>query len=258
MTRERPQTLRAWLQAEPFTLAMSSGFFGFFAHCGMLAALEAEGLRPRRLVGSSAGGLVAGCWAAGLDAAELETELLALRREDFWDPRPGPGLLRGRRYADKLRELLPVRRFSSCRAELAVSVFDVLSRGTRVIDEGDLVTGLRATTALPLLFHPVWRAGRPLLDGGVLDRPGHAPLRQGERVLFHHLASRSPWRRRGSPALEIPRRGGMTTLVIEPLPRVNPFALDRGHEAMRAARTATLRALDAPVIDGVVREETPL
>ena len=33
-------TLGDWLDAGPYTLALSAGFFGFFAHAGVLAALE--------------------------------------------------------------------------------------------------------------------------------------------------------------------------------------------------------------------------
>ena len=55
-----PKTLRTWLTEAPFTLGMSSGFFGFFAHAGVLAALEEQGLTPRAVAGSSAGALVTG------------------------------------------------------------------------------------------------------------------------------------------------------------------------------------------------------
>jgi NTE family protein len=44
----------------------------------------------------------------------------------------------------------------------------------------------------------------------------------------------------------------MVTLVIEGLPRSGPFKLDAGRRALELARDATLHALDAPVVDGVV------
>ena len=84
--RASAPTLREHLREAPFSLAMSSGFFGFFAHCGFLTVLEDEGLLPRRVTGSSAGALVGALWAAGLDASVLEDELRRLRRADFWDP----------------------------------------------------------------------------------------------------------------------------------------------------------------------------
>lgn len=250
--QDRP-TLREWLDGEPFALGMSSGFFGFFAHCGALTALEDAGLAPMRVSGSSAGALVAGAWASGVDAADIASALHDLKRDDFWDPRPGLGLLRGRRFAHELERLLRAHTFAECRVPLTVSAFDGLRWQTSVLADGPLALAIRASCAVPFLFHPVWLDGRPHWDGGVSDRPGLSGVPSGTRLLFHHLASRSPWRRKESPSMRIPERDGMTALVIDGLPRVGPFALERGHAAFRAALAATRRALDCPIEDAAVR-----
>lgn len=244
MLRAVSQTLAQWL-AEPFALTMSSGFFSFFAHTGVVAALEARGLVPTRVSGSSAGALVTGALAAGLPAAELEARLATLRRADFWDPAPGPGLLRGRRFDRLLRELLPVTTFEACRLPAAISVYDLATRATHVIESGDLVDAIRASCAVPLLFHPVRAGGRPRWDGGILDRPGLHGMPPGQRVLYHHIVSRSPWRRKR--ALHVPRRAGMVTLRIFGLPRSGPFSLEAGRAALALARRAAARALDQPL-----------
>src|SRR5690348_12536868 len=119
----RPQ-LAHWLREAPFALTMSSGFFGFFAHAGVLCALEDEGLLPSRISGASAGALVGGAWAAGLDAARFADILFALRREDFWDPRLGAGFLRGDLFRARLEAMLPARSFAECRVPLAISAYD--------------------------------------------------------------------------------------------------------------------------------------
>ena len=62
-------TLRTWLSEAPFSLTLSSGFFGFFAHAGVMTVLEDEGFVPSRVSGSSAGALVGGLWAAGVSAS---------------------------------------------------------------------------------------------------------------------------------------------------------------------------------------------
>ena len=184
-------TLREFLSERPFALGLSSGFFGFFAHTGVLSVLEDEGLLPARLTGSSAGALVAGLWASGLSTTRLRDELFALRREDFWDPRPGLGLLHGRLFRQRLDALLPVSTFGDC--------------------------------------------------------PGLSGLPAGERVLYHHLSSRSPWRRPGSPSLDVPARDGLTALVIDDLPRVGPFRLEQGPKAFEAARRSARAALARPI-----------
>ncbi len=236
-------TLRDWLREAPFTLGLSSGFFGFFAHAGVVSVLEEEGLLPARVVGSSAGALTGGLWAAGVPARRLREELLALRRAHFWDPRPGLGLLRGALFRSRLEALLPVETFEACPRPLAVSVFDLRARRTAVLRNGPLAPALHASCAAPVLFQPVRIGGRTYLDGGVLDRHGLAALAPGERVLYHHLTSRSPWRRRGSPALRVPRRPGLRALAFDGLPRLGPFRLERAAEVMERAAEATHAAL---------------
>ncbi len=245
-------TLRSFLLAEPFTLAMSSGFFGFFAHAGFVRALDDEGLRPARVAGSSAGALVASFLASGLPLDDSAKLLVELERTQFWDPGPGLGLLRGERFRTLLASSLPVDAFERCPIPLAVSTYDALAHRTRVIDRGALVPAVYASCAVPLMFQPLFQQGRPLWDGGILDRPGLAGVPDGARVLYHHLASRSPWRRKNSPALEVPARANLAALVLRGLPRVGPFALELGPVAYRLAREATLAALDRPLAGGRV------
>lgn len=233
-------TLAEWMAEAPFTLAMSSGFFGFYAHAGVLRALEDAGLMPARAMGSSAGALVTGAYCAGLTASAVCERLRRLTRHDFWDPAPGPGLLRGRRVHDLLESWLPVRSFHECRLPLSVSVFDVSTRATQVIDSGPLAPALAASCAVPLMFHPVRHRGRALFDGGILDRPGLAGAANGQRVFYHHLSSR--WLGNGVPA-----RPGMVALEISALPPVDPFRMHRGLAAMDQATTAMRSALQQPV-----------
>ena len=65
-----PFTLRSWLAAGPYTLVMSSSFFGSPYHAGLLAALLEAGLPPSAVAGSSSGALVASLHAAGLSMEE--------------------------------------------------------------------------------------------------------------------------------------------------------------------------------------------
>ncbi|MCB9642795.1 MAG: patatin-like phospholipase family protein [Myxococcales bacterium] len=246
-THASDETLRTWLQAAPFTLAMSSGFFGFFAHCGVLQALEEQGLLPQSAAGSSAGALVTGAWAAGLSAASLRDELLSLQRRDFWDPGFGLGLLKGRLFQERLRRLLPNHRFEECRIPLSVSVYDLRKQQTIALQQGDLISAIQASCAFPFMFQPVRIKGRPYLDGGIADRPGLLGVPEEERIFFHHLASRSPWRRRNSSALKIPTRPNLAALVLQGLPRVGPFRLPEGKHAFQQAYEGTLRALDLPL-----------
>lgn len=237
-------TLRQWLTEAPFSVGLSAGFFGFFAHAGFMAALEDAGLVPQRITGSSAGALTGGLWAAGLEAARLRDALRALKRSDFWDPAPGFGLLRGARFAALLRDLLPVTAFEQCRVQLAVSAYDVWARRTQALGVGALGPAIQASCTVPGLFHPLSHQGRLWLDGGLLDRPGLTGMPTHSRVLYHHLISSSPWRL--GPGIE-PRRRDLITIRIRELPRLGPFRLAAGMTAFDRAALALRAALDLPI-----------
>lgn len=244
-------TLREWLEQGPCGVALSSGFFAFYAHTGMATAMLAHGFRPLHVSGSSAGAMVAGAYGAGMDPERHGRILLELKREDFWDPAFGLGVLAGKKFDALLRKMLPVHRFEQCQVPVRISVFDILARRTRVIETGDLPDAIRASCAVPAMFHPVWIDRRPYWDGGILDRPGIAGVPPG-RLLYHHISAPAPWSRERR-LLTIPKRKDMVTLVLEGLPRANPFRLDEGRRALEVARVATERALDLPIVDDVVR-----
>lgn len=250
------------LRSGPFELILSSGFFGFFAHAGVVQALEEAALAPALVGGSSAGALVAGLWGAGVPASEIRDRLFALKRADFWDPDPlfgiggerGLGLLRGDRFERLLQEaleLVGVHRFADCRTPVRVVAFDVGTRRTVTLREGLLVPAIRASCSVPGMFQPAVIERRRLLDGGIADRAGIAAASRDARVLYHHLPTHSPWRRFTPSLNRVPARPRLHVLHDPALPRLSPFHLHRGPRAFDLARQMALRALAAPADEAV-------
>ena len=239
-------TLGAWLEREPFTLTLSSGFFGFYAHAGVVSALIESKITPARVSGSSAGALVGGVWASGRAIAELRDALFELERRDFWDPGLGFGLLRGELFQQKLLELLACRDFSETRCPLQITAFLCSRLRGVTLTQGALAPAIRASCAFPGLFQPVWIDGEPHLDGGISDRPGWSGVPAEERVFYHHLASRSRWRS-ALGLTSVPQRPRSVGLKISGLPRCSPSRLSAGPSAFERARVATLRALERPL-----------
>ncbi len=239
----------AWLEESPFTLMLGAGFFGFFAHTGLLRALEERGLAPQRLIGCSAGSLAGGLWASGMEAEAIARELVVLRRADFWDPGlPLGGLLRGQKFRARLRLLLErmgVERIEQTPLAFSPIVHDVLRRKPLALREGPLDEAIVASCTVPLMFRPVVSRGRVLVDGGVSDRNGFTALDGDRRVLLHFLPSRRKvkW---GAPApmpTEVP--GADALLLVTPdLPKVTPFQLDQGAIAYARAYEHAQRWLD--------------
>ena len=137
------------------------------AHIGVLRELEAMGIRPAALAGTSSGGLVAALYAAGAPWDEVE----ALAAGLTWRAAVG-GVLRFRRSGLPLMGLIEKylrdRRFETLGIRLAISAFDPVAGETVTFREGPVLPAVRATIALPGVIAPATGCGRRLLvDGGL-------------------------------------------------------------------------------------------
>jgi NTE family protein len=232
-------TVRSWLESQPYSLALSSGFFGFYAHCGVLSVLEEQNLLPATISGSSAGALVGTLWASGMTSHLIRDLILEVKRTDFWDPGLGLGFLQGKRFENLLAHHLPVKRLEDCRVPISISVFDVKSRSTRVLSQGCILKAIRASCAVPVMFQPVRVDGRSSLDGGILDRSATHGQHESQRILYHHLVPRNFIGHEAPPRALVPERTlNFQSFEIRNLPKVNPFTLSRGAHAFERARTS--------------------
>lgn len=170
--------------ADPgLALCLSSSFFGYYAHLGVLSAMESRGLRPGRLAGASAGALAGGLWAAGLRGEELAKIIYDFHfLRAFFDLGAffrlpgiatgigGSGLLSGVRMRRYLSRCLGERRIEdleSPRLEIAVS--NLTRKCPELRDRGPLIDFMIASCSMPVLFQPQRIGGEEFLDGGVAN-----------------------------------------------------------------------------------------
>jgi NTE family protein len=169
-------------------LVLGSGAARGFAHIGVMRALQAHGIVPDIIVGTSMGALVGGCYATNqLDTLEEWARSLTRRRIiSYLDVRVGgSGIIAGTRLASRLEqsigdiaiEDLPIR-FTAIATEIGTGHEVWLTRGS-------LVLALRASYALPGIFAPVQLGGRWLVDGALVNPvPVSAARALGARVVI--------------------------------------------------------------------------
>lgn len=239
----RNHSLSDWLNQAPYTLALSSSFFGFFAHCGVAEALYGANLLPSKITGSSAGALVGGALASGHSPEYTKSLLFQIRREDFWDPSFGFGYLRGRKFLDIVEKHYSSD-FNRTTIPFEAAAFDLYSLRTRFLREGSLPRAVVASCAVPALFQPVRIGSRLYLDGGVFHKSGISPHSKEERVLCVFLQGDG-----FSDSYEL----GKSLRGLEPhhkvvrlknLTRLNYNSLEKGKSAFTEAFSRVRSALD--------------
>jgi len=134
--------------------------------------LDAAGLRPTAIAGTSIGSIVGAFAASGYSVAEIEqiaTELDIRDMVSFADLHPGSGaLINGEKVDAWLREWLPAT-FEELELPFACVSVD-LHEGVLVRHvSGDLITAVRASCSIPGVFAPVTANDQVLVDGGVLE-----------------------------------------------------------------------------------------
>lgn len=217
-------------------LALGGGAARGWAHIGVLRALDEAGVEVSMIAGTSIGALVGGCYLAGrLDELEAFARSLTMRRIagllDF--AIGGGGLFGGMRLNDRMQEhLVGVNIEDLDRPFVAVAA--ELNTGHEVwISSGSLITGIRASYALPGIFEPVRCANRTLLDGALVNpvpvsvcRAHEQPLvvavnlhydLYGRSAVIKHTASDPPPEPDGSNRHRRARenRLGMTSVMVQ-------------------------------------------
>jgi NTE family protein len=139
----------------------------------VLKVLVREGIEIHAVAGSSIGSLVGAAHALGLPAEEMEREWLATDvprlLRGFLPTFPRAGLSSGHEFYRLLVQLLGQVRIEDLPVPYAAVACDFDTGEEVVLRKGLLPDAVRASTAVPGVFHPVRWEDRLLVDGGMVD-----------------------------------------------------------------------------------------
>ena len=153
---------------EKVALVLGGGAARGFAHVGVIKVLEANGVMPDVIVGTSAGSLVGALYASGMNAFELQRVALSVDESTFADwTLAGRGLIRGEAIAQFVNTQLKQATIEKLPRGLAIVATDLRTGEPIVFQRGDTGTAVRASSAVPGIFNPVRIGDRDYVDGGL-------------------------------------------------------------------------------------------
>ncbi len=164
-------------------LCLNSSFLGYYAHAGFLEAFTGLHGRPARIAGASAGGFVAGLYAAGLAPADIVAFALSTElRNAFFEWNAGArgfrtllnrkgnfGVLGGKKVLSLMHRTVGARRIEECDPPLSLAVTNLTAARSEVITSGPLAEFIVATCAFPILFTARDIEGQLYWDGGIAN-----------------------------------------------------------------------------------------
>ncbi len=183
-------------------LTLSGGGARGLAHIGVLHIIDSLGIRIDYITGTSMGSIVGGMYASGYSASEIEKFALEMDWESMFSRRVDltyihpvlkdkhqqyiielpiedrkiktpTGAIEGQQLWNTLNEVFfhtfHIRDFRNLPIPFACVATNAENGEAVVMMEGDLVTAIRASMAIPSVFTTVERSGMKLIDGGVVN-----------------------------------------------------------------------------------------
>ncbi|MGB7279653.1 MAG: patatin-like phospholipase family protein [Pseudolabrys sp.] len=169
-------------------LALGGGAARGFAHIGVIRTLEAHGIVPDVIVGTSIGAVVGGCYAAKeMDNLDNWARTLTVRGVlGYLDiSLSGSGLIGGGHLAAQLEAGLKESRVEDLPLRFAAIATEFNTGHEIWLTRGRLSDALRASYSLPGIFPPVLIGGRWLVDGALVNPvPVSAARALGARLVI--------------------------------------------------------------------------
>ncbi len=193
-------------------LALAGGGIPGCAAVGVLKALDEAGINVTHITGASSGAMVAALYAYGYSPEKLEKMVprLNLRYLDFdWKAvflkflnlRPDlEGWLKGDRLRGLIEDLTNKESLSAFKIPCGIVATDLSLRKQIVFsqkpieddfwEENILIAdAVRASFAIPMIFRPLYRNGKKIVDGGVVS---NCPVQICKKLGAKHVIAVDP------------------------------------------------------------------
>jgi NTE family protein len=153
-------------------IALSGGGAKGFAHIGVLSVLEKAGIEFSAVSGTSMGAFVGAFYAAD-KLGDLQQGAVGIKLRDIpllLSPTLSKkGFMTGKKIIRFLKESLEKEKIEELSKRFAAVCADLNNGEVVTFTEGDLMSAVRASIAIPGLFVPVVFNNKLLVDGGILE-----------------------------------------------------------------------------------------
>jgi NTE family protein len=151
-------------------LVLGGGAARGFAHIGAIKALEAQGIVPDIIVGTSAGAVVGALYAAGNGGFELQKLAIQMEEGQVSDwSLPDRGVIRGEALQNFVNHAIGERPLEKLPRLFGAVATDLQSGEAIVFRSGNTGMAVRASSSVPGVFQPVKINGREYVDGGLVS-----------------------------------------------------------------------------------------
>jgi NTE family protein len=154
-------------------LALGGGAARGFAHIGVIKALEAQGIVPDIVVGTSAGSVVGALYAAGYNGFQLQRIALEMDEATISDWAlpffsKSSGVLKGEALQEYVNKAVRNTPLEKLKIPFGCVATDLKNGQPILFRRGNTGLAVRASSSVPGVFQPVTISGHTYVDGGLV------------------------------------------------------------------------------------------
>ena len=182
-----------------YNLVLSGGGVRGYAHIGILKALFEQKLNIHAISGTSAGSMIGAFICDGFSPEEIEEIILKHEPKiSFNYLGIKESILSFNSVAELLRKNLRSQSFEKLKIPLFVSVTNLNTGLHEIINSGNLMDAITASSAIPVVFPPAVINNIPYADGGLSSNLPVEPFLDGElKIIGSHVNPIGTWGENG-------------------------------------------------------------
>jgi NTE family protein len=154
-------------------LVLGGGAARGFAHIGVIKALEAQGIVPDIVVGTSAGSVVGALYASGYNGFQLQKIALEMDEATISDWAlpffsKSTGVLKGEALQNYVNKAVHNTPLEKLKIPFGCVATDLKNGEPILFRRGNTGLAVRASSSVPSVFQPVTISGHTYVDGGLV------------------------------------------------------------------------------------------
>ncbi len=150
-------------------LVLGGGGSRGLAHIGVLDILVRESIQIDYIVGTSMGAIIGAYFALGIPPKLIAAHMRDMQGSSLLNLNIFSARARQRDFKKRLEAVLKYKTFDDLHIPLTVMAVDMVTGEEVMLNSGELIPAILASSAVPAIFPPVEINDMQLADGGVID-----------------------------------------------------------------------------------------
>ncbi len=177
-------------------LILSGGGARGFVHVGLLRVMELYQMKPKIVIGTSAGALIGAFYACGYSADEMMNIVKKFNKERVMEKAFSNlpiSVISWKPIDEFLSKYLKDKKIEDLKVKLAIVATNIQTGQIEVFTKGNLLKAVEASCSIPGFFPPVKIGNNYYVDGGILlDDPISIAQSLGANKIVISIASNFP------------------------------------------------------------------